>query len=289
MGGLEQTIVLRDGRRLGFADVGDPAGEPLLYFHGSPASRLDFTADAYHEALLAAGVRFIGTDRPGYGLSDPKPGRGHADWPEDVTALAESLGVDRFAVLGHSRGGRYALACAALIPDRLTGVGVLSAVTTPDMPGFHRSYPLLLRADMAFARRAPALWDPFTRTSLRRKNPAAVLRPLRMVLRSPADRTLLVSNADGFARTVREAVRQSTDSHRMEETNQRDPLDFEIGDVKLPVRIWHGTADTLVPIAQGRHLASRLASAKLTELPNVGHLHTPQQIAQIAAELTGSA
>ena len=117
---------------------------PLLYFHGNPGSRLDFAPDRYDEALRAAGVRFIGTDRPGFGLSDPKPGRGHADWPADVSALADSLGLDRFAVLGYSRGGRYALACAALIPERLTAVGTLSAVTTPDMPGFARSYSRLV-------------------------------------------------------------------------------------------------------------------------------------------------
>ena len=71
----------------------------------------------------------------------------------------------------------------------------------------------------------------------------------------------------------------------MEETNQPDPLDFDIDEVKLPVKIWHGTADTLVPIAQGRHLAARLASAELVELPDVGHLHTPERLAHIAAQL----
>jgi pimeloyl-ACP methyl ester carboxylesterase len=136
---LEDTVDLPDGRRLGVTDVGDPEGVPVLYFHGVPGSRLDFTSERYDEALRAAGVRFIAADRPGFGLSDPKPGRGHADWPADVSALADSLELDRFAVLGYSRGGHYALACAALIPDRLTAVGLLSAVASPDMPGFART------------------------------------------------------------------------------------------------------------------------------------------------------
>jgi len=72
----------------------------------------------------------------------------------------------------------------------------------------------------------------------------------------------------------------------MEYTNVRDALDFDIDEVKMPVKIWHGTADTLVPIAQGRHLAARLASAELVELPDVGHVHTPERVAQIGAELT---
>jgi pimeloyl-ACP methyl ester carboxylesterase len=285
---LEETVDLPDGRRLGFAEVGEPAGVPLLYFHGVPGSRLDFACERYDQALRAGGVRFIAADRPGFGLSDPKPGRGHADWPADVGALADSLALDRFAVLGYSRGGRYALACAALIPERLTAVGVLSPVTSPDMPGFARASPRLLRMDQAFARRAPALWTRVTNSNVRRgkKNPAAVLAPLKLVLRSPADRAALAANPREFARYPIEAARQSPADWRMEETNQRDPLDFDIDEVKMPVKIWHGTVDTLVPIAQGRHLAARLASAELVELPDVGHLHTPERVAQIAAELT---
>ena len=289
MGGRrEQTITLADGRRLGFAEAGDTEGAPLLGFHGTPDSRLLFTAAGYDEALRDVGVRFVGVDRPGYGLSDPKPGRGHADWPADVTALADALGLDRFAVLGYSRGGRYALACASLIPDRLTGVGVLSAAGSPDMPGFYRSYPRRVRMELAFARRAPALWTRLTNSNVRRaaKRPGAVLTPFRLLLTCPADRAILASDARDLANSVMEAGRQGPESWRMDETNQRDPLDFDLDAVTLPVKVWHGTADQLVPIAQARHLAGRLASAELIELPNVGHLHTPERIAGIARELT---
>lgn len=286
---LEETIDLPDGRALGFAEVGDPGGAPLLWFHGNPDSRLHFTSQRYDEALRAAGVRFIATDRPGYGLSDPNFDHGYAYWPADVAALADSLGLDRFAVLGYSLGGRYALACAALMPERLTAVGTLSAVTSPDMPGFGRgAYPRLARTEFAFARRAPALWTRVTNSSVRRgkKNPAAVLAGLKLVLSSPADRALLASHTQEYATTVIEAARQGPEKWRMAETGQFNPLDFNIDDVKLPVKVWHGTADTLVPIAQGRHLASRLPSATLIELPDVGHLHTLEHVVQIATELT---
>ncbi len=285
---LDETVDLPDGRRLGFAEVGDPTGAPVLFFHGNPGSRLHFASERYDEALRAAGVRFIATDRPGYGLSDPKPGRGQADWPADVSALADALGLDRFAVLGHSRGGRYALACAALIPERLTAVGTLSAGTTPDMPHYLRSYHRLVRMEFAFARRAPALWTRVTNSNVRRgkKNPAAILAPFKVALSSPADRALIATFGREYAKDVIEAARQGPAEWHMEETNQPDPLDFDIDEVKMPVTVWHGTADTLVPITHGRHLAARLASATLVELPDVGHLHTPERVAQIATELT---
>jgi pimeloyl-ACP methyl ester carboxylesterase len=288
---LDQVVELPDGRRLGYAEVGDPAGAPLVQFHSNPGSRLDFAFEQHDDALRAAGVRLIGVDRPGYGLSDPKPGRGHADWPLDVTALADSLSLRRFAVLGYSRGGKYALACAALIPERLTAVGMLSTGTTPDMPGYARTFPRIARMDFALARRAPALWSRINNAAVRRgqHNPSAVLAPFKLALRAPADRTLMARYPHEVALTILEAARQGPEQWRIEETNQPDPLDFDVDDVKLPVTIWHGTADTLVPIVQARHLAARLRDATLVELPDVGHLHTPERVAQIATELTRTA
>jgi alpha-beta hydrolase superfamily lysophospholipase len=102
--------------------------------------------------------------------------------------------------------------------------------------------------DFAFARRAPALWTRVTNSNVRRgkKNPAAVLAPFKLVLRSPADRAELAANPREWARCPIEAARQSPAEWRMEEINQPDPLDFDIDAVKMPVKIWHGTADTLV-------------------------------------------
>ncbi len=232
-------------------------------------------------------MRLIAADRPGFGLSDPKPGRGHADWPADVTALADSLGLDRFAVLGYSRGGRYALACAARIPERCSAVGLLGAVGSPDMEGFRRAFPFFSRLDQAIARRVPRVWTLITKSNVRRgrKNSTAAMRPLRLVLTSPADRRALAANVRDYASYPLEAARESPAAWLMEEANMADALDFDLDDVKLPVRIWHGTADTLVPISHGRDMVTRLTNAELVELPDIGHLHSPEGITRIATEL----
>jgi pimeloyl-ACP methyl ester carboxylesterase len=106
----DYRIQLPDGRLLGYAESGAPAGRAVLYFHGHPGARLEagFLADP----ATRANVRLIGVDRPGMGLSTYQPGRRLLDWPADIAALADALAIERFAVVGLSGGGPYALACA---------------------------------------------------------------------------------------------------------------------------------------------------------------------------------
>ena len=107
---------LSDGRRLAFAVWGDPDGVTVFVFHGAPGSRL-FAPDPVTTA--EAGVRLVTVDRPGYGASDPQTGRSILDWPIDLLQVADRLGVARFAVVGHSSAGPYALACALRMPQRI--------------------------------------------------------------------------------------------------------------------------------------------------------------------------
>jgi len=124
-------IRLSDGRNIGMSSVGRDDGFPIIHFHGSGSSRIEvkiFAEQAYEE-----GVRLIGLDRPGIGLSDPKSGYRLLDWPDDVVEVADHLGIERFAVEGLSAGGPYALACAYKIPHRLTACGLISTVSPPDL------------------------------------------------------------------------------------------------------------------------------------------------------------
>src|SRR5512140_1859845 len=103
---MEQIISLPDGRKMTYAEYGDPDGKPIFYFHGNPGSRLD-PKMVEPELLRKFHARFIAPDRPGMGGSDFLPGRKMSDWPADVTALADGLHLDRFAILGISGGGPY--------------------------------------------------------------------------------------------------------------------------------------------------------------------------------------
>lgn len=129
----EQMVRLPDGRRLALASHGDPRGWPLFLFHGIPVSRLghEFTDAPAKEQ----GIRVLCPDRPGIGLSDPRPGRTVYGYADDVAAMADALGLERFAVAGLSGGGPYALACGAKLPERVTAVGVLAGVGPLDRPG----------------------------------------------------------------------------------------------------------------------------------------------------------
>lgn len=121
----DTACTLRDGRTMAYAVWGDPDGDTVLLCHGAPGSRL-FAPDAVTTAQ--AGVRLVTVDRPGYGGSDAHGGRTLLDWPIDVLHLADRLEATRFAVVGHSSGGPYALACARELPDRVSGVAVVSSV-----------------------------------------------------------------------------------------------------------------------------------------------------------------
>jgi pimeloyl-ACP methyl ester carboxylesterase len=128
----EQIHTLPDGRRLAYAEYGAPAGTPVFFFQGTPSSRLMHPDEDVTRDL---GVRLIMADRPGFGLSDPKPGRTLLDWPDDVVALADALGIDRFGAVGVSGGGPYTAACAYRIPHRLTAAAIVGGSGPVDMPG----------------------------------------------------------------------------------------------------------------------------------------------------------
>src|SRR4051794_16679982 len=128
----EQVVRLADGRRVGLAHLGDPAGYPVVVAHGTPASRLGH--EFLDEPARARGLRVVCIDRPGMGLSDPKPDRTLSGWAADVAGVADELEFDRFAAFGYSGGGPYALACGARLSERVSAVATMAGVGPVEEP-----------------------------------------------------------------------------------------------------------------------------------------------------------
>src|SRR5438876_1316409 len=130
----EGTTQTADGRTLAYVERGNADGVPVIVCHGTPGSRLTRHPDS--ELYARHGVRMIVYDRPGYGRSDPQPGRSVADAAADIAAIADELGFERFAVAGASGGAPHALACGALLGDRVLRVGALVTPAPSDSPDF---------------------------------------------------------------------------------------------------------------------------------------------------------
>jgi len=255
----DKTLQLCDGRTLGYAEYGNPSGKALFYFG---ASRLE--ARFLAEQAKHSGIRLIGIDRPGMGLSRFKAGRHLLDWPDDVVELADRLQLDHFAVAGMSGGGPYALACAYKIPDRLTACGMVSGVGPLAVFLFQR-LPWLLTPMIGVMGRF------FRDEAHASKSLTWVTRswpePDRQSLALPEIRALIAaSQAEAF----RQGARGLTYDILLLEGR---PWGFRLEEIAFPtLYLWHGELDKDTPIAMGRAVAERLAHCKATYYPGEGHI-----------------
>ena len=273
MGTETKFITLRNDRKLAYAEYGDPLGQPIFFFHCIPGSRL-FCPSA--EVTRKAGVRLIIPDRPGSGLSDFQPGRRILDWPADVCALADSLGIDRFAVAGHSGGGSYVAACAHQIPQRITAAAILSGIGPLDTPHATRGMTSMNKIGFTLGRFIPwSVWLAVIQRLYRQglKDPEGVL-DWSASQRPPADTALL---AKPDVREVclhggMEAFRQGMRAHAWETRLVVRPWGFRLQEISIPVSLWHGTADREVSITMGRHVASQIPNCRAEFCEGEGHL-----------------
>jgi pimeloyl-ACP methyl ester carboxylesterase len=269
---------LKDGRSLGYLEVGDPHGKPLLHFHGTPGCRLDVLFG--RRFAEENGIRFIGLDRPGLGLSDFQPRRKLLDWPDDVLELADGLGIEKFAVQGVSGGGPFSLACAYKIPDRLAACGVIVGMGPAYLStkGMHFANRLIFFLSRYFP------W--FTGLMLRKS--ARETQDLRASIKSMQehlDDNFQKHDADAlrdpermgiFALGAREAFRSGTRGIAYEAKIFMDPWGFRLQDIRCPnLHLWHGELDTNVPIAMARHMAEAIPNCQSHFYPNDGHYSLP--------------
>ncbi len=258
----DNTIQLRDGRTLGYAEYGQAHGEALLYFHGHPGARVE--ARFLAAAATQAGVRLIGIDRPGMGLSTFKPNRRFLDWPDDVVELADRLRIDHFAVAGMSGGGPYALACAYKIPHRLIACGVISGVG--DRIGLRLAF---------LSQWMPWIMMPIIRRSFLDEDRAQKTLAQAAANWIEADRrSLLAPGIKGLmAASLVEGLRQGGQGAAYEGALFGRPWGFKLEEIKFPtILLWHGELDKEVSVAAGRAVAAKLAQCTATYYPAEGHI-----------------
>ena len=255
-----------DGRRLAYAEYGSTDGTPLVFCHGTPGSRL--LAGLFDGAARERGLRLLAPDRPGFGRSAPWPDR-TADDGRVVAAVLDDAGVDRAGVVAFSGGAPHALAAAAAHPERVSRVDLVAGATPPDLapspPAVQRLLgwlatrtPLVLRGLLRGQTWLAARFDPSLVVSQYADDPDAVADAVAETVRDDF--------VEAFVETRRGAVAEFRDAARA--------WPFSLDAVDAATVLWHGDADTNVPIAGARRLETRLPNADLRVRDGADHLGT---------------
>jgi pimeloyl-ACP methyl ester carboxylesterase len=266
-------VRLADGTDVGYAEAGDPGGQPVLHLHGTPGSRLEVGIPAARRAAEDLGVRLIGLDRPGVGLSSFRRFsiRGY---PQLVRGFADALGLERFAVTGVSSGGKYVCACAWGLPDLVTRAVLASSTCSSDLPGAKATWSRDDRLVYTLASRAPWLLRVMFAKFIHdiRRDPMAIF-PMMTSL-GPADQEILGREdfRQMFAQNAAEAFRQGGRGPARDYTLEARPWGVPLGKIRVPIEIWHGEDDRLVSPRASRILAAALPGATTHFVPGEGHL-----------------
>lgn len=290
---LVTTVVhSADGlRRLAVRVSGNPAGYPVVYLHGTPGSRMGpFPRE---QVLYHLGVRLISFDRPGYGGSDRLASRRVADVVPDVQAIVDKLGVQQFAVLGRSGGAPHALACAALLPERVSRAGALVSIAPRSAQGLDWFAGMSKSNvhEFTIAARAPdSLREELAAVAAKIKADPLNHAPVfgtelpesdQRVMADVGIRTLL---ADNF----REALRDSAAGWIDDSLAFCSPWGFEPADIQIPVLLWHGEQDVFSPAAHTRWLAREIRNSELQVLPDIAHFGALEVVPDVLSWLIRS-
>lgn len=281
-----QLATAPDGRTLKFAEWGDPVGFPVFSLHGTPGSRF---SRHYDESKYAeVGARVITYDRPGYGESERHPGRRVVDCVEDVAALADALGIERFAVIGGSGGGPHALAVAARLPERVSraacAVGIVPYEIV-DFDWFEGMDPLNVR-ELGWALQGEeVLVHELEREAAEMLERVAV-DPSKVIgdewELSEADRAELArpERHHVIRQSTSEAVRNGVWGWVDDDLCFVSPWGFDIAEIRVPTRVIYGTTDVLVPRQHGEWLARHVPGAEVVIDEARGHIPDPDLVTE---------
>jgi len=271
----EHTVTTPDGRMLVVTESGDPSGRPVLMHHGTPSSGLLYGP---HEALAREqGIRLLGYDRAGYGRSTRHAGRRVADCVGDVHAIADALGLDRFACWGISGGGPHVLACAALCDERCAAVASLAAVAPYEADELDW-----------YEGMGQENWDEFGAALAGEETLRAFLAPIREhhlriephevvsifeTLVGPEDRSALTGEfAAWVTASGKRGLDDGMDGWVDDDLAFAEPWGFELASIDRPVLLLHGEDDRFVPVSHGHWLAERIPNVDARIDASDGHL-----------------
>ena len=278
---VDAEMTLPDARTLAYTEIGDPIGAAVFYFHGAPGSRLEPVM--FDDAFAGHHIRLITADRPGYGGSTPLAGRTTAAWADDVTALADHLGIDRFGIMGLSSGGPYTVACAALLGERVTGVVIAAGntdMTWPDAAdGYLDSELRIMALDDEDAAVADCI-ERFGTGGERFFEGESDLGPADDAFLADADKATAMFTA------MAEAFRQGVTGYAHDITVQGRAWTFDPASITAPVIVVHGELDRLVPITHSFHTADLIPGSEMRAFPDRGHLSLTEELPALAAEIT---
>jgi len=277
------------GRRLTVDVTGAPDGPPVFLLHGTPGSR---TGPRPRDIVLyRLGVQLISYDRPGYGGSPRHPGRSVASAAHDVGAIATHLGLHTFAVVGRSGGGPHALACAALLNERVTRTAVLVGLAPANAPGLDWYGQMVdtNRAEYAASDDDPqSLIDTLTaQADAIHADPGRLIDHIGPGL-TGADRRVLddVAMRRLFTDTYREAVRYGADGWIDDSLALRRDWGFPLSAVAGPVRLWHGADDRFSPVSHTQWLATQIPQVEVDVEAGASHFGAVEVLPEILAWLT---
>lgn len=266
---IEGSLKLEDGRDIGWAEWGLPDAPVVVYCHGFPGCRREM---ALAEPIIAhhrLRARVVALDRPGYGLSTFQPGRRFLDWPADVAEAADRLGIGHFGVLGASGGAPYALACALLLGDRVTRVGIAVGSGPIEAPGMRESPAMAGMPSNPLLRRWQYL---LAALALRTGRTTRFLDTALRAMSAP-DRAMLSRSdvRDWFLGVAQEAFTGLGRGAAHDASLYREPWGFDLGRITTETHLWYAAEDRNVPASVGGWLVAQLPAATLEVWPDHGH------------------
>jgi pimeloyl-ACP methyl ester carboxylesterase len=266
---------LSDGRRMSWAAFGDPEGTPLFWFHGSPGGRLQIPPAAAREAAQL-GLKIVCIARPGVGQSSDHQYASFRDSAADIAEVADDIGARRFGIVALSGGGPYALACGHEMPHRVQALGILGGVCPvvgdDGMPAGIVSLAARFNSILGVVR------TPMSETL---RGLMGLIGPLSHPAYSgfaklmPEGDQRVFGDPEIEAMFIRDLVAANRDSFRgflNDVVLFGRPWGFRLAEVDVPVRWWHGDADSLVSLDHARHATSLLPECDLVVRPGESHL-----------------